>query len=177
MAKINIACTALVAAALVTGCSKNEAVDAQVETTAAENAPAEDPNEVMVSVGDKGLTRGEIAEKVDAVLKKEGDKIPAEQLDYQKRMIASQIAQSFIMDNVIVVKATELGYKVSDEEFKAFIDKTLKQLANRPDAPKTIDEFVEKMPFPKDFVMGQLKNQAVIDKMIEGEVTSKNKTD
>lgn len=177
MAKIKIACTALAAAALVVGCSKNDAVDAPAENTAAESAAAKDPNEVMVSVGEKNLTRGEIDQKVAEVLKKDGDKIPAEQLDYQKRMIASQIAQSFIMDNAIAVKATELGYKVGDDDFKAFTEKLLKQFANRPDAPKTIDEFADKMPFPKDFVMAQIRNQALIDKMIEGEVSSKNKTD
>lgn len=177
MAKIKIACTALAAAALVAGCSKNDAVDAPAENTAAESAAAKDPNEVMVSVGEKNLTRGEIDQRVAEVLKKDGDNIPAEQLDYQKRMIASQIAQSFIMDNAIAVKATELGYKVSDDDFKAFTEKLLKQFANRPDAPKTIDEFADKMPFPKDFVMAQIRNQALIDKMIEGEVSSKNKTD
>ena len=177
MAKIKIACTALAAAALVVGCSKNDAVDAPAENTAAESAADKDPNEVMVSVGEKNLTRGEIDQKVAEVLKKDGDKIPAEQLDYQKRMIASQIAQSFIMDNAIAVKATELGYKVGDDDFKAFTEKLLKQFANRPDAPKTIDEFADKMPFPKDFVMAQIRNQALIDKMIEGEVSSKNKTD
>lgn len=177
MAKIKIACTALAAAALVVGCSKNDAVDAPAENTAAENAAAKDPNEVMVSVGEKNLTRGEIDQRVAEVLKKDSDNIPAEQLDYQKRMIASQIAQSFIMDNAIAVKAAELGYKVSDDDFKAFTEKLLKQFANRPDAPKTIDEFADKMPFPKDFVMAQIRNQALIDKMIEGEVSSKNKTD
>ena len=177
MAKIKIACTALAAAALVAGCSKNDTVDAPAENTAAESAAAKDPNEVMVSVGEKNLTRGEIDQRVAEVLKKDGDNIPAEQLDYQKRMIESQIAQSFIMDNTIAVKATELGYKVGDDDFKAFTEKLLKQFANRPDAPKTIDEFADKMPFPKDFVMAQIRNQALIDKMIEGEVSSKNKTD
>ena len=33
------------------------------------------------------------------------------------------------------------------------------------------------MPFSKDYVMAQLRSQALIEKMIEGEVTSKNKTD
>lgn len=177
MAKIKIACTALAAAALVVGCSKNDAVDAPAENTAAESAAAKDPNEVMVSVGEKNLTRGEIDQRVAEVLKKDSDNIPAEQRDYQKRMIASQIAQSFIMDNAIAVKAAELGYKVSDDDFKAFTEKLLKQLANRPDAPKTIDEFADKMPFPKDFVMAQIRNQALIEKMIEGEISSKNKTD
>ena len=69
MAKIKIAGTALVAAALVAGCSKNETTD--VATDAAPDvaaAPAEDPNEVMVSVGEKNLTRGEIDKIVNAAL-------------------------------------------------------------------------------------------------------------
>ena len=178
MAKIKIVGTALVAAALVAGCSKNETTDVAPDVAA---APAEDPKEVMVSAGGKDLTRGAIAEKVDEILteilKKEGNNLPAEQLAYQKRMIAAQIAQSFILDNVVVTKATELGYKLSDDDFKAFADKVLKKFEGRPDAPKTIDEFAEKMPLPKDYVMSQFKNQALIEKMIEGEVSSKNKAD
>ena len=164
MAKIKIVGTALVAAALVAGCSKNETTDVTTD-------------EVMVSAGGKDLTRSEIDKMVDACIAKEGDKLPAEQLAYQKRAIAAQIAQSFILDNVVVTKATELGYSVSDDDYKAFTDKILKRFEGRPDAPKTIDEFAAKMPLPKDYVMAQLKNQALIEKMIEGEVSSKNKTD
>ena len=174
MAKIKLAGTALVAAALIAGCSKNETTDVATDVAA---APAEDPNEVMVSVGEKNLTRGEIDKMVHAALAKDGDKIPAEQLAYQKRMIAAQIAQGFIMDNAIAVKATELGYKIDDNDFKAFTDKLLKQFEGRPDAPKTIEEFAEKFPFGKDYVMTQLKSQALIEKMIDGEITSKNTTD
>ena len=174
MAKIKIVGTALVAAALVAGCSKNETTDATPDVAA---ASAEDPNEVMVSAGGKDLTRGEISKMVDAGLATDIDKIPAEQLAYQKRMIAAQVAQSFILDNVVVPKATELGYTLSDDEFKAFTDKVLKKFEGRPDAPKTIEEFTEKIPLPKDYMMTQLKNQALIEKMIEGEVSSKNKTD
>ena len=174
MAKIKLAGTALVAAALIAGCSKNETTDVATDVAA---APAEDPNEVMVSVGEKNLTRGEIDKMVNAALAKDGDKIPAEQLAYQKRMIAAQIAQGFIMDNAIAVKATELGYKIDDNDFKAFTDKLLKQFEGRPDAPKTIEEFTEKFPFGKDYVMTQLKSQALIEKMIDGEITSKNTTD
>ena len=174
MAKIKLAGTALVAAALIAGCSKNETTDVAPDVAA---APAEDPNEVMVSVGEKNLTRGEIDKIVNDALAKDGDKIPAEQLAYQKRMIAAQIAQGFIMDNAIAVKATELGYKVGDDDFKAFTEKLLKQFEGRPDAPKTIDEFAEKFPFGKDYIMAQLKSQALIEKMIDGEITAKNTTD
>ena len=174
MAKIKLAGTALVAAALIAGCSKNETTDVAPDVAA---APAEDPNEVMVSVGEKNLTRGEIDKIVNDALAKDGDKIPAEQLAYQKRMIAAQVAQGFIMDNAIAVKATELGYKVNDDDFKAFTEKLLKQFEGRPDAPKTIEEFVEKFPFGKDYIMAQLKSQALIEKMIDGEITAKNTTD
>ena len=178
MAKIKIAGTALVAAALVAGCSKNETTDVAPDVTSdVAAAPAEDPNEVMVSVGEKNLTRGEIDKIVNAALAKDGDKIPAEQLAYQKRMIAMQVAQGFIMDNALAVKATELGYKVGDDDFKAFTKKLLKQFEGRPDAPKTIEEFAEKFPFGKDYVLAQLRSQALIEKMIEGEITSKNTTD
>ena len=119
MAKINIVGTALVAAALVAGCSKNETTDVAPDVAAdVAAAPAEDPNEVMVSVGEKNLTRGEIDKIVNAAIAKDGDKIPAEQLAYQKRMIAMQMAQGFIMDNALAVKAAELGYKVGDDDRK-----------------------------------------------------------
>ena len=178
MAKIKIVGTALVAAAIVAGCSKNETTDVTPDIAPdVATEPAEDPNEAMVSVGEKNLTRGEIAKIVDAALAKEGTKIPAEQLAYQKRMIAAQVAQGFIMDNALAVKATELGYKVSDDDFKAFTEKILKQFEGRPDAPKTIEEFAEKLPFGKDYIMASLKSQALIEKMIEGEITSKDKTD
>ena len=153
MAKIKIVGTALVAAALVAGCSKNETTDVAPDVAPdVAAAPAEDPNEVMVSVGEKNLTRGEIDKMVNTALSKDVDKIPAEQPAYQKRMIAAQFAQGFIMDNALAVKATELGYKVSDDDFKAFTEKVLKQFEGRPDAPKTIEEFAEKFPFGKDYV-------------------------
>ena len=179
MAKIKIAGTALVAAALVAGCSKNETTEVATDATTPDvaAAPAEDPNEVVVSIGEKNLTRGEVAKMVDAAIAKDGDKIPAEQLAYQKRMIAAQVAQGFIMDNALAVKAAELGYKVGDDDFKAFTEKLLKQFEGRPDAPKTIEEFAEKFPFGKDYVLTQLRGQALIEKMIEGEITSKNTTD
>lgn len=289
MAKIKIVGTALVAAALVAGCSKNETADVTLD---AATAPAEDPNEVMVSVGEKNLTRGEIAELVDKAVAMDGGMTPAEaekkikgikalldatpeaekaakfaelakensdcpsgarggdlgffkhgqmvpefdkaafelpvgkvsdvvttsfghhlilvtdkkaaveakddkpaepetvkashilvkvpndeQRKQKIRNLSYQVVQSFIMENAIATKATELGYKISDDDFKGFTEKVLKQFEGRPDAPKTIEEFAEKLPFGKDYIMAQLKSQALIEKMIEGEVTSKITTD
>ena len=183
MAKIHVVGTALVAAALVAGCTKSEApapaekssdTDAAVAPAA---APEKDPKEVVISVSGKNLTRGEIDRQVDAIIAKLGEKIPAEQLPYQRSMYASQIAQSFVIDNAFVAKAAELGYKVDDKDVKEFEDKVLKQYEGRPNAPKTIDELLANAPFEKSFILNQFKSQALLEKMIEGEVTSKNKKD
>ena len=164
MTKLHLMGTALVAAAVVAGCNKNEptAVEADkpaADVTAAAKPEAEaekDPNEVMLSVGDAKITRGEIDAQVEAILKKQGDKIPPEGKAHYKRMFAGQIAQAFVMENE---------------------EKMLKQFAGRPDAPKSIDEFIEKLPFDKEFVKKQFEGQILIEKMIAGEVSSKNKKD
>jgi len=180
MAKIHLIGTALVAAAIVAGCNKNEKPE---EAKAPENAAAaveaekKDPNEVMLSVGEFKITRGEIDAQVEEIIKKQADKIPEQQVPMLKQRFAGQIAQAFIMDHVLAAKAKELGYKVEDADLKKFEDNMLKQFAGRPDAPKTLDEFIEKIPFPRDFVMGQFNSQILIEKMIEGEVTSKSDKD
>ena len=82
MAKLHIVGTALVAAALVAGCNKSEnaATEPEKATTepAAEEAKApeapaadekKDPADVMISVGDAKITRGEIDAQVDEIVK------------------------------------------------------------------------------------------------------------
>lgn len=183
MAKIQLIGTALVAAAIVAGCNKNEAETAATSKAAeapaakAAEAVAKDPNEAMVTVGEKKLTRGEIDKQIDAIVAKMGDKIPAEQLAYQRLMYGGQIAQSFVMENVFVPKAKELGYTVDDKDLAEFEAKLLKQFEGRPDAPKTIDEFIAKLPFDKEFVLGQFRSNIAIEKMIEGEVIAKGDKD
>ena len=191
MSKLHLMGTALVAAAVVAGCKKNEPTAVEAEKPAADVAAAaeakpaaeaaaeaeKDPNEVMLSVGDAKITRGEIDAQVEEIFKKQGDKIPPEGKAYYKRMFAGQIAQAFVTENVLCAKAKELGYKIEDGDMKAFEEKMLKQFAGRPDAPKTLDEFVEKLPFDKEFVKKQFEGQILIEKMIAGEVSSKNKKD
>ncbi len=177
MAKINLMGTALVAAALVAGCNKNETAPAAPEAEApAVQAEQKDPNEVMLSVGDAKLTRGEIDKQVAAVVAKD-ENISAEQMPYYKQMIGNQIAQAFLLDEVIVKKAKELGYKIDASDRAKFESEMLKRFAGRPNAPKTLDEFVSKMPFPKEFTLRQFDAQMLVEKMVEGEVVSKSKTD
>ena len=109
MSKLHLMGTALVAAAVVAGCKKNEPTAVEAEKPAADVAATaeakpeaeKDPNEVMLSVGDAKITRGEIDAQVEAILKKQGDKIPPEGKAYYKRMFAGQIAQAFVTENVL----------------------------------------------------------------------------
>lgn len=153
---------ALVAAALVAGCSKTEsAPDAPAP------APKDDPNAVMVSVGDAKLTRADISNQVAVALARLGADTPAERLAYEKTRLEGQVVQSFILDNVFVKEAKSRGFDATDDDLKAFEAKLLKQFAGRPNAPKTIDEFLEKLPFDKDFVRGQFRGQILVEKMID----------
>lgn len=178
MAKIHLIGTALVAAAVVAGCNKENAQTIANDTAGASAAVEQkDPNDVMLSVGPKKLTRGEIDAQVAKVIEKEGEKISAEQLPHYKLMIGNQIVQGFMLENVFAKKATDLGYKLDDADIKNLENEVLKQFEGRPDAPKSFDEFVSKLPFDKDYVVKSIQTQKLIEKMIEGEVISKSKKD
>lgn len=171
MAKIHLMGTALIAAALVAGCSKN------TETAVESTANALDPNEAMITIGDKKLTRGDIERDVNKYIESQGDKIPAEQIAYAKQMIGNQVAQSFLVANILVSKAKELGYSVTEEDRKKREEEFAKMMANRPGAPKTIEEAAAKSPLGKERAMEEFNNSIIIEKMIETEVTAKNTKD
>ena len=171
MAKIHLMGTALIAAALVAGCSKNN------ETAAENEAGALDPNEAMITIGEKKLTRGDIERDVNRYIEMQGDKIPAEQIAYAKQMLGNQVAQSFLVANILVSKAKELGYAVTEEDRKKREEEFTKMMANRPGAPKTIEEAAAKSPLGKERAMEEFNNSIIIEKMIEAEVVAKNTKD
>ncbi len=180
MAKIHLIGTAFVAAAIVAGCSNSEAPEApapEAKAPAAATEPQTNPNDVMLSVGEAKLTRGEIEAQVAKVLEKSAGKIPAEQLQSYKLSFANQVAQAFLMDNVFVKKAESLGYKVDDADIEKLKANIVKQFAGRPGAPKTFDEIVDSLPVAKEYVLNQLRSQALVEKMIEGEIMSKSTKD
>jgi len=83
---------AFLAGAVVAGCGKQQ--------------EAEEVEDVMaISVNGEKLMKSSIDADVDAVVKAQGNKIPAEQVGYARQMIANQIVQSFIVEKVLVGKA------------------------------------------------------------------------
>lgn len=142
---------AVLAGAMIAGCGENAKVD-------------ETP---VLSVNGVVLTRGSIDADVEAVVKAQGDKIPAEQLEYAKQMIQNQIAQGFIVENVLVAKTKAEGFVVTDADRKAREEEFLKAVANMPDAPKSIDEYFEKFPLGAERAKKEFENGILIDKMIK----------
>ena len=154
---------AVLAGAMIAGCGKNE-------EKAAEDVMA-------VSVNGEKLMQSAIDADVDAVVKAQGGKIPAEQLEYAKQSIANQIVQSFIIEKVLVAKAKEGGFAVTDADRKAREEEFLKATAKMPDAPKSVDEYFKKFPLGEARARAEFENGILIDKMIKAEQAKAPKKD
>jgi len=151
---------AVLAGVVLAGCGKQENEDV-----------------MALSVNGEKLMKSAIDADVEAIVKAQGDKIPAEQMDYARQMIANQIAQSFIVENVLVSKAKADGYAVTDADRKAREAEFLKATAKMPDAPKTLEEYFKKFPLGEARARAEFENGILIDKMIKAEQAKAPKAD
>ena len=153
---------AVLVGAMVAGCGKNE----------------EQKEDVMaVSVNGEKLMQSAIDADVEKVVAAQGGKIPAEQMEYAKQSIANQIVQSFIIEKVLVAKAKEGGFAVTDADRKAREEEFLKATAKMPDAPKSVDEYFKKFPLGEERARAEFENGILIDKMIKQEQAKQPKKD
>ena len=153
---------AVLAGAMIAGCGKNE----------------EKAEDVMaVSVNGEKLMQSAIDADVEKVVAAQGGKIPAEQLEYAKQSIANQIVQRFIIEKVLVAKAKEGGFAVTDADRKAREEEFLKATAKMPDAPKSVDEYFKKFPLGEARARAEFENGILIDKMIKAEQAKAPKKD
>ena len=185
-----------VAALLCAGCDngkKNGAAD-KAGTPASANAPAApvpapaDPKEVMVTVGDKKLTRGELDAEVEKIINgqlanvppEHRSKISKEEIEYAKTRMRRQIAETFVQKTVLLKEADAKKISVSDEEMKKQREDFMKNVSAHA-APgkkaKTFEEFAADYPLGKDRFMEEFKDKARIDKLIDQEVKDKIKVD
>ena len=153
---------AILAGAMVVGCEKK----------------ADEAEDVMaISVNGEKLMKSAIDADVEMIVKAQGDKIPAEQLDYAKQMMANQIVQSFVVEKVLVAKAKASGFSVTDADRKAREAEFLKATAKMPDAPKSVDEYFKKFPLGEARARAEFENGILIDKMIKAEQAKAPKKD
>ena len=204
MAKIHIACAAIAAAAMVTGCCDKEKCcngkdkcSADKPEVSSEALPlpdpvlelpkeeAKDPNEVIVNVGGKKLTRGEAEAQFDALfnaqLAKAKDEKAKEGMKAQAKMMKAyyvkDIASRFMAESVLAESAANLKISITDAEIEARKAEIMKQVASKPGAPKTFDELIQKEGVDKDKVLSSIKTGMLIEKMIKTQVLDKDTTD
>ena len=164
---IKLVGAAVLAGVLIAGCGTKQ--DEQAAAPKADAKPTADANQVVLKVNGKELKRGQIDADVAAMLKAQGDKVPVEQKEYFKQMVQNQVAQSFIVENVLVEKAKAAGFAITDADRKAREAEFLKAVAKMPDAPKTSDEYFKKFPLGADRAKAEFENGILIDKMIKAE--------
>ena len=152
---------AVLAGAMIAGCGKNE----QKEDVMA------------VSVNGEKLMQSAIDADVEKIVTAQGGKISAEQLEYAKQSIANQIVQSFIIEKVLVAKAKEGGFAVTDADRKAREEEFLKATAKMPDAPKSVGDYFKKFPLGEARARAEFENGILIDKMIKAEQAKAPKKD
>ena len=155
---------ALALGAVVAGCSKEEE---PVEAPKAEQTAKAD--EAVLTVAGEKLMRSQVDADVEALIKAQGDRIPAEQLEYAKQMFRSQIVQGFIAQRALLAMAKAAGYVVTDADRAKRSDEVMKLLARQPDAPKTIDEYFAKFPLGEKRAREEFDAGIVIDKMLKDE--------
>jgi len=169
--------TFALAALAVTGCGKQGGEAAAPAKAEAKAAKPADPNEVLVTVNGKKLTRGEVDKDVAAMLAARKDQIPAEHLEEAKKMFGGQMAQTFIMKTLLLDEAKKKGLAVTDDERKKREDEFVKANAGQPGAPKSVAEFAEKYPLGKARAMQEFNDGILIQKLLEAEVIGKIKVD
>lgn len=203
MAKINIACAAIAAATIITGCCDSKKCDGngncctnKAEACSAEKAepkaaapaeiqlPAEekkDPAEVLVSVNGKKLTRGEVDAMLDKIIAAQSAGMGAEQAAQMKAFMklqgVRQMVQQFLVETALSAAAKAYGYTVEDAEFEERKAEIVKQFAGQPGAPKTFEEALEKSPLGKEKTLESIKTGMLIDKMIKGQILAKDTKD
>ena len=168
MSRMNVLTAALVAASVIT-CNGEEAKseDAKPAETAA--APAKDPNEAVITVNGKKLTRGEVEADVARILESRQQQIPAGQVPMAKRYFSNQIAQEFVINTVLAAKAAEHGLTCSDEDLQKRFEELTEKVKGRPDVPKTLDEMLEKHPLGRERALESFKANVLIGRLIKAE--------
>lgn len=158
----NISAAMMIGAVLV-GCNQ------------ADNATVEDA--VAISVNGSTLMKSQIDADVANIIKAEGDRINADQIEYAKQMIGNQLVQSFIVENVLVERAKAQGYVVTDADYQERENELKKRTADNPEAPKSLKELFQKNPLGEERARKEFESILLIDKLMEAEQAKLPKKD
>lgn len=159
---------AVLAGAMIAGCGKDD--QKAQKPSAAERRE----DSLAVSVNGEKLMQSRVDADVEAILKKEGSNVPAGQVEYLKQMYANQIVQMFIVDKVFAAKAKAEGCTVTDADRKAREAAFLKNMAGRPNAPKSMDEYFRQSPLGEARMRTVFEDGILVDKLLEAKTPKRD---
>ena len=140
-----------------------------------------DPKEVVVSIGDAKLTRGEIDAEVNKFIEmqtarmspEQVKQIPPDVIERARGQIAEQYKQRFITKTLLMNEAAKKGLSVTDADVAEFLNDIIKSFKGRPGAPATPEEFLEKHPMGAERVRAEIKTEVLVKKLVEKEIEPK----
>ncbi len=169
---------------LYTGCDKKSDASAAAEGT---NTPAKaqaadlpappSPDEVLETVGTAKLTRGQLDADVAKIIEAQKAQIPPDRIADAKAFFSQRLRQEFVMKTLLLNEAAKKGVTITDAEVAASVEEIIKSAQGRPGAPASIDDLLASHPMGKERARAEIRDNALINKLIEQEIMSKIKVD
>ena len=165
---------------LYTGCGKKTDAAASAEGT---NAPAAalpapgDPNEVVATIGDAKLTRGELDADVAKFIEARKAQIPPDKIEEAKMFFSRQIRQQFVMKTLLLNDVAKKGVSITDAEVAARAEEMIKAAKGQPGAPTSLDDVLAGHPLGKERARAEFRDSVLIQKFVDQEIASKVKVD
>lgn len=171
--------TLLAVIVVASSCKKTDEVAQAAETAKPQAAPVFDAtpaalipnaNEVVVSVNDAKLTRGELAKQVEMIVAAQMGQIPPEQALQARAFFETRLAQSFVAKTLLLQEAQKIGLKIDDADTQKALDRI------RPFAEQqgmTVDDIFKNAPMGEEVARKEFNDEILIEKLIDVQVKSK----
>ena len=160
------------------GCDKKSdaaamGTNAPAASTAAALPAPGNPDEVVVTVGDAKLTRGELDADVAKFIEARRAQIPPQQLEAAKNYLTKQFKEQFVTKTLLLKEAAKKGLTITDAEVAARGEEMIKANKGRPGAPSTLDEMLAGHPLGAERARAEFRDSVLINKLVDQEIVSK----
>jgi peptidyl-prolyl cis-trans isomerase C len=129
-----------------------------------------DDAEVVVSVDQATLTRGELSRQVAMVLQSQAGQIPQEQMAQAAAFFEGRIVQSFIAKNLLLNEANKLELSVTEADMQKALARLI-PYAERQGV--SVDELFRKAPMGEAAARKDFSGDVLIEKLIDTQIRSK----
>ena len=129
-------------------------------------APPIDPAKVMITIGDKKLTEGELVKQADEGYQQVASMVPPEQQDNYHSQMRAQAAQSFIVTTLLENEAAKRNITVTDAD----VEKATADIVKRLPADMTLEKVLDMENMTPDSFKERLKKDLKIKKLFDEEM-------